>query len=157
MFTNELPLLYAGITLPINAMLYYGASGSTAHKYQWQSNASGALTTYDATEATKKVTASALQKLKGDWGDNIRIYVILFRKQTQYKHLATQATTNFDYSYITNLAANTTTSGTTAATTSKPIFRCLEAADESSLNSTLTSIANDIKSWAGYQAARNVD
>ena len=155
-----------GATLPINAMLYCGASGNTLHKYEWQSNASGTLTTPDATEACKKVTVSALKKLKSDWGENIRIYVILFRKQDKYRHLTTLAETNFDYSYITNSTdvykwydvpdSGNFTESPTPAIAAVPNESAATTA-EAKLNNVLARIAADIKKWAGYQEAKNVN
>lgn len=152
-----LPMIMGGVTLPINTMLYCGASGNNIRAYRWQSDGSGNWNGNDATTGVKSVTVEALKKLYADWSSDIRIYVILYRKQTQYAHPVTKATTDFDYSYITNLAANSTVSGTAAASPAKPIFKCLDVADETALNSTLDGIAADIKSWAGYEKAKNVE
>ena len=88
------------MTLPINAALWAGASGSDLHNYQWQSDANGTWNEKSATDAVKEVTKSACAKLKEDWGDNLRVYLIKYRKQDKYVHSVTKAETDFDYSYL---------------------------------------------------------
>ena len=143
--SGTIPAIIGGITLPINNFLYWGASGNTAHKYQWQSNSSGTITTYDATEGVKNVTKDACKKLKTDFGSNLRIYLIKYRKQTQYKHKLTHEAQDFDYNYLNNCATGT----------SAPYM--YDVSDETGLNSALSAIASDIKNWAGYESAKNVD
>ena len=150
--------IVSGLTLPINATLFFGADGTTLHKYEFQANTSTKKWNgNDATAGAQNVTVAALKKLYSDWSSNIRIYVILYRKQTQYSHPVTKAATNFKYDYITNLAANTSTTGTTAASATKPIYRCIDVANEAGLNSTLSSIAEELKTWAGYTEAKVIE
>jgi len=98
----------------------------------------------DATEAVKEVTKSACAKLKTDYENNLRVYLIKFRKQTQYKHKVTGATTNFDYSYLNNCATNT----------SSPYM--YDITTEADLKSALDAIYTNISSWATRTEAKNV-
>ncbi len=146
-----------GLTLQINAALWAGASGDALplHSYQWQSDANGnkiydqdkdkKWILRDATSAVKLVTKDACAKLKGDWGDNLRVYIIKYRKQTQYKHPVTQAATNFDYSYLDSCASGT----------SAPYMYDITTEDQ--LKSALDAIYTDIEKWAGKTEARNVN
>lgn len=150
--------IVSGLTLPINATLFHGADGTTLHKYAFQAAANSTIWSgNDATTGVQNVTVAALKKLYSDWSSNIRIYVILFRKQEQYSHPVTRVATNFNYDYITNLAANTSITGTAAATANNPIYRCIDVANEAGLNSTLSSIAKELKTWAGYTDAKVVE
>ena len=124
------------MTLPINAALWAGANGSTLHSYQWQSNGSGTWNNRDATSAVKEVTKSACTKLKNAYGSNLRVYLIKYRKQDQYKHPITQTATNFDYSYLNNCATGT----------SAPYMYDISTKDQ--LTNALSDIARDIKQWA---------
>ncbi|MCR5225023.1 MAG: hypothetical protein K6C34_02975 [Alphaproteobacteria bacterium] len=143
----------AGYTLPINTMLYYGMSGNTPHAYQWQSDTNGnikwktddnnnATTIYDATAACQEVTKSACAKLKTDYGDDLRIYVIKYRKQDQYKPYPGANAQDWDYSYIDDCASGSS--------------RVYDVGNKADLESTLDAIATDIKTWAGYEEAHNV-
>jgi hypothetical protein len=162
-----IPPVMAGLTMPINAILFHGASGSTKHHYAWQSSKKvtgetpdegetpsdgetptegGTLLTdggmiRDATAACRAVTADACAKLKTD-NPNLRIYVVKYRKQVQYKHKILGTTQSFDYDYIDKCA-------------SEPKY-AYEAATEIQLAEKLQAIADDVKSWSGYQAAKNV-
>jgi hypothetical protein len=138
-------MIYGGFSYPINTALYCGANGSTLHSYQWQSASNGSLITYDATTASKGVTTSACAKLKSDYGSNIRIYIIKYRKQTQYKHKISAAATNFDYDYLNDCATGT----------SSPYLQ--DVTTEAALKSALQTIATDIKTFGGHTAAKNVD
>ena len=142
--TTQLPTLYAGATLPVNITLFYGAAGSTKYKYQWQTNSSGEITTYDSTAAVKKVTQDACAKLKSDHGSNLRVYLIKFRKQDKYLHKITKTETDFDYSYLNNCATGT----------SAPYM--YDITTEAELNSALSAIYTNIKDWAGRTEAKNV-
>ncbi len=124
-----------GATLPINAALWAGVNGSTLHSYQWQSDGSGTWNNRDATSAVKEVTKSACTKLKNAHGSNLRIYLIKYRKQTQYKHQITKAATKFDYSYLNNCATGT----------SSPYM--YDISTEEQLTNALSSIAANIKTW----------
>ncbi len=113
----SLPTLYAGATLPINAALFTGG---------WQSK-DGKWNGVDATTAVQEVTAAACKKLKDDWSNNLRIYLIKYRAQTS------------DYSYLDDCTSY-----------------IYDVSDESELNTQLKTIAEDIKSWTGRTEARNV-
>jgi hypothetical protein len=177
-YCSVVPLVMAGITMPINAVLFHGASGSTKHHYEWQSSKTttgetpddgGALLTdggmvRDATAACCAVTTDACAKLKTD-NPNLRIYVVKYRKQSQYRHKTSgtaQAARNFDYGYIDSCAtgddyvydvdANHYKKGTDANATADETAATADA----NLAKALADIAADIKSWSGYQEAKNV-
>jgi hypothetical protein len=82
------------------------------------------------TEAVKNVTVEACAKLKNDYGTNIRVYVIKYGDVTDPGN------------YIRDCA-------------SAPDY-VRSASDAASLNTALQVIADDIKSFAGYEAAKNV-
>lgn len=142
---GQVQYYWTGFTLPINCALYYGAKEATVHEYQWQADNSGNVITISPTEAVKKVTKDACAKLKSDWGSNIRIYLIKYRKQSRYKHKITQNDVDFDYNYLSDCASGD----------SAPYM--YDVSTQSDLESALSSIASDIKSWAGYSKAKNVE
>jgi hypothetical protein len=164
----RMQFIHSGFTLPINAALWAGANGSTLHSYQWQSDANGNWNGNDATAAVQAVTTSACTKLKSDWGSNIRIYLIKYRKQTQYKHPVTGEAVNFNYDYLDYCASSrdadsiydTTATSSEEAQKNKYIYDI--TADDLSeakgnLDKALKAIANDIKKWAEYEEAKNVN
>ena len=142
----RLKYLMIGATLPINLTLFAGVSDSETLHYQWQSDNNGNIITYDATEAVKKVTKDACTKLKGDWGSDLRIYLIKYRKQTQYKKAFNQGNANFDYSYLNNCASGT----------SEP-YLFENVTSQSELNTALQKIYENIKTWAGRTEAKLVE
>jgi hypothetical protein len=102
----------------------------------------------DATIAVKSATAAVCAKLKTDYGSNLRVYIVKYKKQSQYKtfpvYNVSQSNANHDYSVID-----------ACATSSSYVY---DISTESDLKSTLNTIAADIKSFAGgVTAARNVD
>jgi hypothetical protein len=154
-------MIYGGFTWPVNAVLYMGAQGEALHQYQWQSDGSGAISVAqasDASSACARVTIDACKKLKADWGANIRIYVIKYRKQTSYKHKISGAETIFDYSYLDNCAGpGGTTSGSSGSSGSTAAPYMYDVSSESDLTDALSAIAKDIKSFAAYTPAKNVE
>ena len=114
------------------------------HSYQWQSNSSGQITTFDSTAAVKEVTKSACAKLKSDYGSNLRIYLIKFRKQDKYLHKITKSQVSFDYSYLNNCATGT----------SEP-YLYENVTNESGLKNALNAIYTNIKGWATRTEAMN--
>jgi hypothetical protein len=135
-------MICGGFTWPINAVLHYGG---------WQTvtadSNENVLSVTDPSDACQKVAKSACEKLKTDWGNNIRIYVVKYRKQTQYKHRITGAAVNFKYDYLNNCTPN--------SSDESPYMH--DVATEADLKTALQTIATDIKSWAGHTAAKNVD
>lgn len=115
---TSLPTLYAGATLPINAALFTGG---------WQSE-DGKWNGVDATAAVKQVTKDACTKLKTEWGDNLRIYLIKYREQ------------DGDYSYLNDCTS-----------------RLYSVSNKTGLETTLGNIAKDIKEWAGRTEAKNAN
>jgi hypothetical protein len=73
--------------------------------------------------------------------------VVKYRKQLKYKSFpfynTTQSDVSFNYSYIDSLASN-----------SKYVY---DVTTETTLKTALNAIAADVKSWAGYEDAKNVD
>jgi hypothetical protein len=152
--------IFGGFSMPINTVLYYGANGNTNHHYEWQSDANGALNGKTPTEAAVEVTKSACAKLKSDWESNLRIYVVKYRKQTQYKHKVTAAgTKNFDYGYVDSCATNSSYVYDVAENYYKAgaSENTSTATAEANLAKALEAIAADIKSWAGRTEAANVE
>ncbi len=131
--SNKANLLWHNFTLPYNHVLYRAG-------YQ---SAGG-----DATIAVRNATAAVCAKLKSDYGSNLRVYIVKYRKQAQYKtfpmYNVSQSNTNHDYSTID-----------ACATSSSYVY---DISTESDLKSKLKIIADDIKSFAGnVTAATNVD
>ena len=116
---------YAGYTLPINTALheagYYGD-------------------TCDSMTALQKLTLDACSKLKESCGENLRIYLIKYRKQTTYRHKTRNSTLSFDYNYL-----------------DRAVYKTYDVSTEADLASRLKDIAEDIKNWAGYEPAKNVE
>lgn len=100
--------------------------------------------TDNQTELSKRTTLDACTKLKSDFGANLRVYLIKFRKQTQYINAKTQEPAKFDYSYLNNCATGI----------SSPYM--YDIVTQSQLNSALSDIFTDIKDWAGRTEARIV-
>lgn len=139
-----IPAIVGGMTMPINAVLYYGVGADSnnprqRHYHTWQSDTNGTVLC-DATTACQKATVDAIKKLKADYGENIRIYVIKYRKQGKYKHKTTGIETDFVYDYIDSC---------------EDIYNVYDAATSANIATILTTIAADIKSFAAYSAAQN--
>ena len=99
------------------------------------------------TQGAAKATADVCAKLKGDYDEsNLRIYVIKYRAQTQYKSFPmygiTQSNKDHDYTAVDGCA------------TSGYLYTVSTEAD---LKTRLNAIATNIKSWAGYEAAKLVE
>ena len=80
----------------------------------------------------------------------MRFYLIKFRKQDKHLHKITKAETDFDYSYLNNCAT---------ANSSDYIYDITETDPDEALeklNEKLKIIAENIKSWTGYEEAKNV-
>jgi hypothetical protein len=144
----KIKYICGGFTWPINAVLCLGMDGGTEKAYSWQTvtnDANGNTTAVtDPSVACQNVTKSACAKLRTDFGLNVRIYVIKYRKQPNYKHPISETTTAFDYSYLDSCA-----SGTAA-----PYL--YDVSDEAGLNNALSAIAANIKTFGGYEGAKNV-
>lgn len=130
-------LIATEITYPINYVLYRGG-------YQQNINTT-------PTEAISKVTAAACQKLKADFGNNLRIYVIKYRKQLKYKSFPiqgiSQTNVNHDYSTVDACASGTGT----------PYI--YDISTETDLKNALNAIAENIKKadFANFKDAQNVN
>jgi hypothetical protein len=138
--------LVGGVTQPINAALYNYAKGKTAAEGE-------DLTAYvtpstDFNRATlKALTTAACSKLKAA---GARVYVVKYRKQSGWKALTRNGTAAHSsgsgtHSYTEIDACATSTGGT-----------AYDVADEAALKTTLDAIAAEIKTWAGYEEAKNV-
>ena len=117
--------IMTGYTLPINTALheagYYGDN-------------------CDSMTALQKLTLDACSKLKESCGENLRIYLIKYRKQTTYRHKTRNSTLSFDYNYL-----------------DRAVYKTYDVSTEADLASRLKDIAEDIKNWAGYEPAKNVE
>ncbi len=142
---GKLSYIMQTVTLPINTVLFYGAEGTKQYNYEWQSS-NGTWNGKDATEAVRLVTKEACEKLKKN--NNLRVYLIKYRKQLKYKHPVTQAETGFDYSYLDS-----------CATDSSEPYLYENVTDEAGLKSALDAIYSDITSanFAPRTEARNVN
>ncbi len=127
---GALDLLITNITYPANYILYQGGYQSS--------------TSITPTAAAAEITKAACSKLKSDYGNNLRIYVLKYRKQTQYKSFPmygiSQTNQNHDYSAVDG-----------CATSSNYLY---DISNETDLKNKLNEIANNIKSWSGYEAAK---
>jgi hypothetical protein len=140
-------MIYGGFSLPLNAVLFNGAQKEILNKYTWQQKDTTSVT--DPNIACANVTKDACKKLKADYGSNIRIYVVKYRKQANYKHKISGTTVNHDYAYLNECAGP----GNSASSTSAPYMQ--EADDEAGLKTALQTIAADIKTFAGRSEAKN--
>jgi hypothetical protein len=131
-------MIFGGFTWPLNSVLCSGG---------WQTitgTAAAITAVMDPNVALQKATEAVCNKLKSDFGSNIRIYVVKFRKQTAAKNALGSAVTH-NYSVIDACA-----SGTVA-----PYLQ--DVSDEIGLKNALNAIATDVKSWAGYKKAKNAE
>lgn len=103
------------------------------------------LTSHDMSILGQKFTLDACTKLKNDWGNNLRIYLIKFRKRNKYQSKNSGREVNFDYSYLNNCATENTDQYI-----HDNIF------NQAELEEALRRIAHDIKLWAGYTEVKNV-
>lgn len=127
-----LNLLTTDITYPVNSVLLEGG-------YQTVSNGVPKET---PTQAAMKVTALACAKLKQDYGNNLQIHIVKYRKQQMYKDFS-QNNKYHNYSVIDSCAT--------------PGAYVVDATSEDQLKAALRVIAEDIKEFAGYKTAQNVD
>ncbi|MDR1236406.1 MAG: hypothetical protein LBJ96_05370 [Holosporaceae bacterium] len=102
------------------------------------------------TEAAKRATSAACEKLKSD-NPNLRIYVVKYRKKgvdADYAYIDSCASAE---GYVYDVNTNYYKKGTAAATVAV-------ATAAANLNTALADIADDIKSadMGGYQAAKNI-
>ncbi|MDR2645845.1 MAG: glycoside hydrolase [Holosporaceae bacterium] len=140
-YNTDMPLIFAGLTLPINATLYHGFGSTRVGEGGWYFDGNNQMD-YDATRACQRLTVAACAKLKEAYGNNLRIYVVKYRKQSQFKHKITGANVDFDYSYIDECATNKD---------------YVYDANELDIKNYLQDIANDIKVWATYTPAKLCD
>lgn len=103
------------------------------------------LTDYEVPDMGKKITLNFCSKLKNTWGNNLRIYLIKFRKQNKCRDESTNMEKNFDYSYLNNCATEDTNQ-----------YVKDNILNQSELEEALRVIACDIKSWAEYTEAKNI-
>jgi hypothetical protein len=123
-----------GLTMPINTILYY-ALAKNIDTYRNINAAGGIL--YDNDMICQVVTTQACDNLKTEFGDNLRIYVIKYKKLKEKPHkVNTNLRITCDYTYIDACASSPT---------------CIyEATNPLELNTALKAIAKDIKLWTGY-------
>lgn len=126
------------MTLPVNTALYYAYRDNRTSEAEWYTNSKGEYE-YDASNAAKNATVAACKKLKKDFGENLRIYLIKYRKQTEYKHKVTSASTSYKYDYLDDCATYE-----------------YDITSEDDLKTTMKTIAADIRTFAEYKEAANV-
>ena len=103
------------------------------------------LTNYDMSIMGKKATLDACMKLKSDWGNNLRIYLLKFRKQNRCLDQITKTEVTFDYSYLNNCATEDTHQ-----------YVKDNIGNQAGLEKALREVAHDIKSWAEYTEAKSI-
>ena len=143
-----------GYTQPINMVLYnYMNKPSNTASYVTPGNDFNRV-------ALKQLTTDVCAKLKSDHGNNLRIYIVKYRKQTQYNALLRNgaaahkdSTKNFsdDHAYDAVDAC---------ASSSNYVYDIADNANaEANLKAALANIAADIKSasFANYRPAKNVE
>ena len=125
-YDNKANLLWHNFTLPINRVLNWGRYQSSEEE--------------EAVIGLKKATAEVCAKLKTDYGNDLRVYVVKYRKQAKYKtfpvYNVSQSDIDHDYSVVDACATNT--GGKT-----------YDISSEADLKTTLDNIADDIKNFAG--------
>ncbi|MDR1362342.1 MAG: hypothetical protein LBJ16_03965, partial [Holosporaceae bacterium] len=75
-------------------------------------------------------------------GNDLRVYVIKYRKQDKYKNMISGEEKNCDYSYLNSCASDPA--------------HVYDISTESELKSALKTIATDLKTFANYQTAKLV-
>jgi hypothetical protein len=134
-YDNAANLISTDFTIPINSVLYNAG-------YQKNNETSNA--------AIRAVTTEVCKKLKTDYPGNIRIYVIKYKKQAQYKSFpfyeVSTSNSAHDYSSVDSCA------------TSKSEPYLYDVANEEELKAALNKIAENIKGadFANYSKAKNV-
>ena len=148
-------MIYAGCTQPINAALYNYAKGTTTANLD-----SYVSPSTDFNRATlKTLTTAACAKLKTDYGSNVRVYVVKYRKQTKYNSISSSAVTEYGNLRSSNTWTDTPTNHSytevdnCASTTGGTAY---DVTTEADLKAKLDDIAAKIKSWAEYSEAKNV-
>ena len=126
-YNNTADMIAHSFTIPYNSVLQL-------NNYQGNDDT--------PTTAVEKVTADVCSKLRNSdgHGANLRIYLIKYRKQTQYKAFPSDEVKNHSYTTIDNCADVK-----------------YDVSTEADLKAKLELIATDIKSFANYTAAKNVD
>ena len=138
--------LVGGVTQPINAALYNYAKGTTAAEGENLTESVTPSTDFNMAKL-KTLTTAACNKLKAA---GARVYVVKYRKQSGWKALtrngaAAHSSGSGTHSYTEIDACAASTGGT-----------AYDAADEAALKTTLDAIAAEIKTWGGYEEAKNV-
>ena len=103
------------------------------------------LTSHDMSILGQKSTLDACTKLKNNWGNDLRIYLIKFKKQNKYQSKNSETEVNFDYSYLNNCATENTDQ-----------YVYDNIFNQAELEEALRKIAHDIKLWARYTGAKDV-
>lgn len=133
-YNNLANIMEHDFTLPYNAVLLKN----------------GYQTGLSPTAGAAAATTALCSKLKSDYSGNIRIYVIKYRAQSNYKPVPTYnnsspSAISHDYTAVNGCASGTST----------PYLYNIST--ESDLKNALDTIADNIKSWAGYTEAKNVE
>ena len=127
-------IMFTDFSYPINSVLLWGFGENKIYNYEWQYT-SHAENVYNQNMRLSRVTNDACEKLKTDYKDVSRIYVVKFRPQTDTQKISGESS----YSLIGKCASR-----------DNLIF---EAKTEKELQEALQKIADDIKEFADYQPA----
>lgn len=139
-------LIHGVFTQPINAVLYNYGVNIAKNVTSMTENYVNPNKDFNRT-VLKRLTTDASTKLKTA---GVRVYVIKYRKQDKWNALTRDSS---DISKYNNVPIAHDYTAVDACATSGKVYT---ASDKASLKDTLDDIAKDIKTWAGYQEARNV-
>ena len=153
-------LIYGGYTQPINAVLYNYGVNTAKNVTSITANYVSPNNDFNRT-VMKRLTTDACTKLKNA---NARVYVVKYRKQANWNCLTraaqlkyNQITTAHSYSEIDACATSTGGKVYDIGTAADDTASNGTSANATALKETLDAIAADIKSWAGYEAAKLVE
>ena len=140
---NKEQFIHAGFTQPVNTVLYeygVGKNSSMATTDNYVNPGSDFNRT-----VLKQLTTDACTKLKNA---GARVYVVKYRHQTNWGAITRSSATT----YNTTSTAHSYTEIDNCATSSGGAT--YDVSTESDLKNKLDEIATNIKSWAGYEAAK---
>ena len=141
-YNNKVSIIRTIFSKPYNVVLRNGEYAS-GRKFQGDNDT--------PTEAVARVTAAACSKLKEDYGNDLRIYILKYRPQRRYNlfpiYAQSQESAIFDYSVADG-----------CATSPEYIYEIEDNEDcQENLKEKLDEIAEDIKNFAEYEPAKLVE
>ena len=148
--TGNHKMVYSGCTQPINAALYNYAKGTS--EAILDANI-GPTVDFNRT-VLKQLTTDACSKLKNA---SVRVYVVKYRKQTKYNSIGSSSVSGYS-----SLTSSDTWTNTAADQSYTEIENCAtttggakyDVTTEADLKTTLDTIAEAIKTWAGATEAK---